>query len=195
MIFYQIPKTGGSWVVKAMRNAGMVPRHCRGSDRHEYGLRRDHATPDVVWPRYREGRLGFCFIRHPITWYRSFWCYRLKTQDFNPGFPIDRCWSQNPEEYLDCVFETFPGGFVTKLYSYYVDDVDFVGRQENLEDDLVKALHLGGESFDEVALRATPPYVVVGSDPKYSSQYHVSQESQERILDIESLTIRRFYGD
>ena len=36
-------------------------------------------------------------------------------------------------------------------------EVDFIGKQENLVDDLVKALNAAGEFFDEELIRSTRP--------------------------------------
>lgn len=51
-------------------------------------------------------------------------------------------------------------GFLSSHLKLYVGHdgkaLDFVGKQERLADDLVHALRLAGEQFDEQALRATP---------------------------------------
>lgn len=195
VIFYQIPKTGGTWVRVAMRNAGLRLNYCQGSDKHEFDLRRDHATPNVIHQRYKPSHFSFCFVRHPVNWYQSFWSYRMKTRRFwNRRFPPDRYWSDDFDKFVSNVLSAFPDGFVTALYQYYVDDVDYVGRQETLADNLVEALHLGGETFDEVSLRATPPQNVVASDPKYGSQCHVSSTLREEIVKVERQVLERFYA-
>ena len=53
----------------------------------------------------------------------------------------------------------FPNGFVTELFQYYVgkdlSKINFIGKQENAENDLVEALKLSGQEFDEGRLRRT----------------------------------------
>ena len=45
-------------------------------------------------------------------------------------------------------------------------EIDFIGRFESLADDLVRALKTTGASFDERALRATPPINVSHISPQ-----------------------------
>jgi hypothetical protein len=193
LIFYQVPKTGGEWTKAALAAAGLRPQYCRGSERHPFDLWRDHATPAGTQERYKAGRLGFCVVRHPVAWYKSFWCYRTKSQKFNRRFPPDRYWSGDFNEFVSNVLAAFPNGFVTAMYQYYVDDVDFVGRQEALADSLVEALRLAGETFDEDALRALPPTNVVGSNPRWGDLCQMSATTRALIERVESWVIERFY--
>jgi hypothetical protein len=66
-------------------------------------------------------------------------------------------------------------GFLTN--EYYVpmvgpreQEIDFVGRYENLADDLVTALRLAGEDFNERELRSTPP-VNRGDYGRFAAEY------------------------
>lgn len=193
MIFYHVPKTGGAWVKVAMRAAGLRLNKCKGTDWHEFDLRRDHAAPSAVCQKHKRGHFSFCYVRHPAEWYRSFWAYRYKSRRFNRRFPADRCWAEDFNEFVDNMLVTFPDGFVTALYGYYVDDVCYVGRQETLADNLVEALRLGGETFDEAALRATPPQNVVAGNPKYGDRCNIDPVMRERIMETEQWVMDRFY--
>src|SRR5439155_11120636 len=65
--FLHIPKCGGTWVVRAMAAAGLpmqvIPAGCQ------------HAIAAT------EGRFVFTFVRHPLTWYASFWKYRWNSAE------------------------------------------------------------------------------------------------------------------
>lgn len=195
VIFYQIPKCGGTWVKAALEAAGLHTHYCRSNDRHPLDLRRDHATPGNVWPRHRAGRFGFCCVRYPASWYKSFWCYRLKSQKFNKRFPLDKHWCEDFSAFVDGVLGEFPGGFVTEMYRNYVDDVHYVGRQETLADSVVEALRLAGERFNEDALRATEPRNVVSANPQYGDLCQMSAGTRARIEDAERWVVDRFYAD
>lgn len=199
-VFYHIPKTGGIWVKEAMRQSGCVGygrcRDIKGRSQ-KFGLKREHATPDVVRDGYKKGLFSFCFVRHPVAWFKSFWCYRVKTGHLDVRFPSDRLWDGMFETFIVNVLKEFSDGFVTELYQYYVgetaDKVDFVGKQENLADDLVKALTLAGEDFNEEDLRRTKWRNVSAGHSKYGDMCVLSTEVRDRILKADRWVINNFY--
>ena len=164
-IFYHVPKTGGTWVCKAMKNAGLNPQPVPVRHTH-HPLRpmvfRTHATPSCISQRYKRGRFSFCFIRHPVDWYRSYWRDQQKALDAPVKWWMDELRTLPFREWVHAVLDHSPG-FVTKLYRYY-QPVDFVGRREALAAGLEHALHQAGERFNHRALVETPPLNVgVGS--------------------------------
>ena len=181
------PKTGSSWSSAAVLRAS------------------EHAKPfGVARGRYYHAPLrgvfsqlshmpAMAFVRHPLTWYKSIWSFRAMHQVRNMKFPVDRHWVPDYEEFVISMLDAYPGGFVTQLFQYYVgkngDGLDFVGRQENLTNDLVTALTLAGETFDEDLLRGTKRYNV-------SRKYDVvlSKDTQNRVLEVEKWVVDNFYG-
>lgn len=199
-VFYHVAKSGGIWVKEAMRHSGLPYGRCR--DRHvdhPFGLKREHSTPDVVMDEDKEGRFSFCFVRHPVTWYQSFWCYRIKTDALDMKFPLDRlCWHDEFESFVRNVLDMYPQGFVTRLYQYYVgsgaDGVDFIGRQESLADDLVKALTLAGEDFDEDLLRTTRMRNVASSHRKFRDRCKMPPDLWREVEQVEEWVMNTFYS-
>lgn len=159
-IFYHIPKTGGTWVKVALEEAGVTyrPTHTCGGP-HPFNLKWAHASPDTVRPGSGDGLFSFCFVRRPVAWYRSYWAFRSrKGARRDENFPADGLWSDNFDEFVNNLLDAYPDGFVSKLYQYFTgingDKVDYIGKQESLVNDLVLALRMAGEEFDEQALRA-----------------------------------------
>jgi hypothetical protein len=115
MQFVHLPKTGGFWVREVMRTS--LPQG------RELGRYHSCALADR--------RLSFTFVRHPVTWWQSFWAFRERTPSWHPE------WQR----------------FKLGMYSEYVDfyaSVDFVGRTEHLAADLRTAYEMAGEAFPGV---------------------------------------------
>ncbi|KKW39725.1 hypothetical protein A2454_01280 [Candidatus Peribacteria bacterium RIFOXYC2_FULL_55_14] len=162
-VFYHIPKTGGSWVRGAIQKAG-IPTNEVGVlgpvdmpliDSRGLFL---HATPQAVPLQM----FAFTFVRNPLSWYQSHWAYCTKNKRWNEHNPFERqCASDNFHQFLRNALTYFPGG-VSNMYRGYLGEEytlpgGFVGRQERLVEDLILALRMAGETFDETSIRRTPP--------------------------------------
>lgn len=90
-IFYHIPKTGGTWVRVALKEAGVKTRAVRTmGGPHPFNLKWTHATPDTVVQSAPIGRFSFCFVRQPVAWYTSYWSFRSrKGARRDEKFPAD----------------------------------------------------------------------------------------------------------
>lgn len=198
-IFYHIPKTGGTWVKRAMRQGGLIVGRARNKRRtgHPFSLKREHATPEVVRDEYKENRLSFCFVRHPISWLKSSWAFRYRTPGVGRTAPIHEFWVDEFQPFVLSVLEHMPG-YVTRLYQYYVgpdaDEIDFIGRQEHLADDLARVLNLAGEEFDEQALRSIPPRNVAAGRPEVAKLCVLGKSVERQVLDAEKWIMDKFYG-
>lgn len=173
--FLHIPKTGGVWVEEALRVSG-VKFERRG---HEHGtfdrvmferLSFDGCVPPRLgrWifkiarkskhPIQQPKR--FCFVRNPYKWYESYWRFCRKNDWFDYGHSNDperwHPWSDlltvkddDFFSFMEKVMDRFPG-YLTMLYNNYTRiGVDFVGKTENLADDLVKFLTEQEVRFDD----------------------------------------------
>ena len=177
-IFYHIPKTGGTWVKRAIKkstrmNDDFVYRRPETNYdnigdsifwQHKltsmYPLKKAHLTHWSVEDSEKEGLFSFSFVRRHVDWYRSWWV--------NKGYTVVRLkrwrthifdWAFDPnfEKFVENMINMFPQGALTTVYQCYLGRdgkaLDFVGRQESLVDDLVTALNMAGEKFDEGAIR------------------------------------------
>jgi hypothetical protein len=153
--FLHVPKTGGTWVEGALRAAG-VPTEPLA--RPDDGIVAAHATLRVT-DDYAE-RFTLAFVRHPLDWWRSFWGYRMRT-GWVDGHEIDsRARSDDFNEFAELVAQRLPGHLTARFERYIgppQQPISYIGRFESLVDDLVHALKLAGERFDEAALRAHQP--------------------------------------
>lgn len=110
----------------------------------------------------------FCFVRHPVRWYESFWRYMCKREWPSLGNRVDIAGTHplamlnglgddSFSAFIERVISQRPG-FVSELYGWYDrPGMSFVGRQENLVDDAVRAMHKMGLTFDEARVRDFSP--------------------------------------
>ena len=163
-----------------------------------FGLRTEHAVPNQIVDEDKAGLFAFCFVRHPVTWYRSFWCYRLKKHTLYLDFQLDQCWDGDYETFILNALDKYPDGFVSQLYGYYdLDKMDYVGRQENLVNDLVKALRLAGDEFDEDILRNRKSRManLSAGNPRWGDKAIISRTLEKRIEGVEHEVMDMWYNN
>ncbi len=110
----------------------------------------------------------FCFVRNPITWYESWfkymsqpdrdWCNwgdEKSMDSWHPNSTLNGLGNPDFNQFMRNVINKRPG-YVTKLFGRYTKpQVDFIGRQENLVDDLISILNYLNLDFDESLIRST----------------------------------------
>lgn len=129
-VFYHMPKTGGSWIAEGLWTA-FQSSHIHVPDGH------GHSSPI----EYDAGdKPSFCFVRHPITWYKSY---------LNSG-------SGEIKDMID-------DQYLTKLYKKF-NGCDYVGKFEFLEKDLKRILDTIGEDYESDYLFGRP-HVNVSQGP------------------------------
>ena len=203
-IFYHIPKTGGIWVRKVIDKIGINGIETKDFKLHPLGLRKKHTTPDFTKEEEKKDLFSFTFIRHPVEWYKSFWNFRMDREggpmirqaNIYKKFILDSCWSYNFDKFIDNVIERVPEGFLTKLYQYYIgekkDKINFIGKTENLNEDLIKALTLAGEKINEDILEIIRNYGRINTSPDRIGE--IKKETKNKILKTEYWIINNFYG-
>ena len=182
-VFLHVPKTGGTWVKAAVSNADI--------EFEEYLVDGD-IHGDLSYCRFRD-RFIFAFVREPLSVYQSYW--RFKTMvGWDPRNPFDMdCAAPTFDTFVENVLRLEPA-WCSRMFEDYVgrtvaDEISFVGRYEALADDLVRALGMIGASFDEAALRATPP-VNVSTVSRELTQW--SPELEARVKRSEERALLRF---
>lgn len=179
-VFLHIPKTGGNFITRVLQEQNLVVRefgHKHADfDRvmHREGF--EYASPDLKtvlghWWRHKRSHVQhqqdflFCFVRHPLRWYESWFRYCKSFRWRNWG-EIGNKYDWHPNAILngtgDNDFNTFirnaiarRPGYVSELFfSFAKPGIDFVGRQEDLRDDLIRVLRQLNENFDEDHIRS-----------------------------------------
>jgi hypothetical protein len=156
-----------------------------------------------------DGRFVFTFVRHPLTWYPSFWNYRWREAE-RVGGPInerlrdavrkadmdiddclvDEAGTPRPfAEFMEECLRRHPG-YLSRLFERYAVPATFVGKQESLCEDFLTALGQAGAFFDAEMIRKIPP--VNQSNPKFPAHYPPGMA--DRLLAAEAAAVDRFYN-
>ena len=166
-----MPRTGGTWIRKLM-GQGLVKGKIREFSRHikerDSCINRRHATPDLIEPR----GFTFTFVRHPFEWYKSFWKYRTRNGRWIAQnwceLTKTGCASNDFNEFIDLVIKNHPEGYYSNVVKQFLP-LDYMGKYENLLNDFITALRLGGENFYEKGIRNfTPMNVSRSVDLRYA---------------------------
>jgi len=177
--FLHIPKTGGVWVVTALRAAGIAKKR-RGHEHATFDraeiedLTLDGSLPmrmAVIWARVLrkyhllgKPRRSFCFVRHPLRWYESYWRYQMDQGNLPWGYENTACYwhpasalngtmSQDFNEFVSNVISKAPGFFTSLYFAYAKPWVEYVGKTESLVDDLLFVLNAEKISCDQTAIQ------------------------------------------
>nr|AGZ94391.1 TPR domain-containing protein [Streptomyces sp. 31A4] len=141
------PKTGSTWIRRKIRELGLAFEDVGDPAMREHDLLAD-------FDRSRYSFIG-AFVRDPLEWYRSYWSYRME-KGWRPQYPLDEhCASDDFETFVRRAVTVLPGA-LGNIYTSYVgapgEEIDFIGRQENLAEDFARFLELAGETFDRAVL-------------------------------------------
>jgi len=194
--FIHIPKCGGSLIQGMLFRLGLV--------NHRY------TTPQnghlfLHQMTQSESTYNFTFVRHPYTWWPSFWHWS-KQDRFSlmerkcPDFDT---WIQD--------YGPFWMGHYSRLVSRYVGDdpfyqsnikISFVGKNENLYEDLKNAVIASGEDIDSTKIDNVISQVKTGleqNDPgwvkkqnKKEYNRNISDKSKEIIYNTERYVFDKF---
>src|SRR5262245_18786572 len=133
-LFVHMAKTGGTWMTGLFKHAGVV----------EAQTGRHHVSwPDAVL-ELGDKRQGFAFVRHPASWWRSYWSYK-RHKGWDAAHPIDTtCKSNDFRELMRRVLAHHPG-YLSRRLQEMTSGVTWIGRFEALRDSLIRILRLAGE--------------------------------------------------
>jgi hypothetical protein len=189
-LFFHIPKTGGGWVRHALLQEGLSQAEVRCMTHVLENVQPKypcciHTPTYYVTEAIFNSVFTFTFIRHPLSWYKSRYAFGIKRMQSQKN-AIDL-------EYLEGGFESFVSkiinkhkdGYVSKLYRLYCDTLnvfDFIGRQENLTEDLITALTLAGEEFCAENIRATARVNASYFDSNLKDECQISSDLEKRLM-------------
>jgi len=187
MAYIHVPKTGGTWLMQALEAVGI-----------RYKVIAEGAASHVHWNGMPPRPFRFGFVRYPPTWYLSYWSYVRHTEHPVSDNPLDTA-------VLEC--DDFPAfvdvacsrlrGFLSDMYEVYLGppgEIEFVGRYENLRDDLITALQLSGECQDWKPEDFDPIRELAPVNVSSKSTNTITPDLEARIVENEKRTMERFYG-
>lgn len=167
VIFYHVPKTGGTSISQMMVRAGGKKLSKLDGNilaKHPLNLAKEHTSP-----LYYESPLkSFAVFREPADWYKSIWAYRVKSgwPDAHV-YPIDELRNDDFNEFVKSVMTKYPKGFLSAIYSEF-ESVDVKFKYEKTFNRIIKFIE------DECGVTLKPVKANV-SDPllKKRASYRV----------------------
>lgn len=193
--FYHLTRCGGIFVRKAVREAGVSTNEiCKVAKKYfthpeSYMIKRGTILHHLPTDLAKQGRKTFTFIRHPLSWLKSYYRFKQRYGWKPKVWYLDKyCQADNFGEFIDKYLEHTPNQY-SKFAMEYTDHVDYVGRQENLAEDLITILKDIGEEFDEQKIRDCEAENVHTNEVDMC--YTSGQE--KKILETETL-VKKFYG-
>lgn len=183
-IFFHVGRTAGHCVRKAIRATGIPTREAGGF----------HDWPSNVSLDAEDRRKRFfCFVRHPLTWLRSYWCHHMQfgwgADEFSNALRSDTF-----AHFLERALVAWPGGAATATFRPFVTQCRDVGRQEHLVADLHRILTQAGEPIAPTPTE-TGAVTTVAVDRRITAAATAPRALLERVLESEAETCHRFGYD
>lgn len=182
-IFIHFPKTGGVWASGLLVKLGLVVEPV--GEAHS-------SLNDVLAERPElKGLKSFAFVRHPFSWYQSFWTFR-QANGWDPRNPLDVCRAETFREFLGNVVERCPG-YLSDHLKAMTEGVTYIGRFEALRESMIQILSILGEDFSHEAVYDHPSENVGSKDPTVAGRY--TPLLLERLYQAERVAFRTFGYD
>ena len=139
---------------------------------------------------------------NPLSWYESwfkymtqpsrqwkFWGDEEDPDHWHPNAVLNGLGDPDFNQFVRKVIRKRPG-YVTEMYGWYTkSQIDFVGKQENLPDDLITVLKQMNLEFDEAFVRNYPR---VGESPSPSAEIVWEGSLKEEVYKLEYAGIVRY---
>ena len=135
-------------------------------------------------------RLYFCFVRHPLEWLRSYWCHEMQF-GWSQNVFAEKLKSDSFAEFLCNAIEAYPDGPVLEAFYPFISQCQEVGRQEDLESDLLKILTKAKENVTPSVLKDAG-VISVEIDPEIRKCATAPKDLLEKLLEVESKFCRQF---
>jgi hypothetical protein len=130
-------------------------------------------------------RFFFSFVRNPYTWMASFYAHRAQSPKW-----VEHDWSRKSfERWVMCSKKGWVQSHFERFAGPKRHPVDFIGRFENLKDDLWEALERAGEEFTEDIFDVPPQNV---GDPKILAQCEWTEEMRRHVYELNPRAFSRF---
>lgn len=180
-IFFHVGRTAGHCVRKTIREMG-IPTYDVGAF-HDW-------PSNIPLTDDEQKKMFFCFVRHPLTWLKSFWGHHMQfgwgTDTYSRAVQSDSF-----AEFLEKAVAAYPHGPATEIFRPFVSQCREVGRQESLEADLLRILERAGERIVPSML-AKREVTTVSVDRRIADCATAPREVLEKVLQSEREICERF---
>jgi len=168
--FYHIPKTGGNYFRKIIKVIGI--------ETSESG--HVHCSPLDLMDNNKN--VSITIVRHPFTWYESYYRYRVVTGWRDNHFIDQHAAADSFEKFVLNMQRAYPCGYVTARYISVIPFCRYIFRTENLTHDFSFFLKRLGYSFPEniSKFNVTPKEIDTS----------ISAKAKNKLLNAESRIIR-----
>jgi hypothetical protein len=207
--FIHIPKCAGTFVGSFLSELGIPVT--------AYKKPHGHLFPHQMTESYN--RYNFTFVRHPYTWWPSFYEWSKKRRNLEIMLrkreaKVSTNYALMANNVLEIedfniwiqYFGSFNLGMYSNILSRYLNEtslvinplkVNYIGKIENLYEDLYTALTLAEEEFDkdkfkELAQSAKTNNNLIANANAQGYNKHITEESKELIYQAEKYAFDRF---
>ena len=142
-----------------------------------------HLPPRLLEEEIRKDYFTFAFIRHPVDWLKSIFKHSKRH-----GWGSSPVKAETFNEFAQAYVTNFPK-LVSRSMELYTHGCQFIGRQENLVEDLLKALDKAGIEYERKEITSLDK---VNASPKSQTVY-MSKETRRMIEDSEQEFIGKYY--
>jgi len=219
-VFIDVPKTASSFL--RMKVFGCSPAGTAGPqvpgvlqfDHREIGVKHSNRLDKAI---LNTNKHKFCFIRHPFTWYLSYWGKKMRKKSFatrgkkHPTYYLDNCiFNKNLEKFFENLIikgkmlDLPPYTQIVENYTGFIsktNEVDKVYLYENLHSELENLLKDRWSSFEEshmLLIKEIPPSHT--SNEVWRQHLALINDDQikyykEKICELEYRVIEAYYSD
>lgn len=194
MVYLHIPKTGGTFIRNAFKTLDI--NYVEIGNEHS----RLPVVDKYVDDKRKEEILVWTVIRHPLTWYQSYWAYRLMI-GWAPSHPLDRhCASNDFNVFVNNCLDFVTTGWVSKesmAYTYGIESYKkyYIGYYETLNNSFLTALRLSNINIEEQQLYRLTALNVSMLDGKKSYQIaKYNHDTYHRVMEVERDFIYKYYN-
>lgn len=182
-IFLHVPKCGGTWIRRVLSACGLVKEEIL----NHVTLDQLRALPSGEW----KGLPAFAFVRHPASWYRSYWAYKISV-GWDPNNGIDEFVQASEfEPFVRNCIRNKPG-LAGWLYGLYTEGATYVGRMELIRESLIYILTQLGETFDPDLIYRSSPENVYGLSTTLEPQCRYSPKLLAEVMEVEKEALARY---
>jgi len=184
-VFLHIPKTGGNWIITAIRKLGLELIEFDGSE--------TYADAAHVYPEFER----FTVIRNPLTWYPSYW---TNCQIFGCGglacLAISKDCEQNLDSFpnfMESVLRNHPAYLVGLYAQYAVPGVEVLFT-ETIASGLSSVLNESEITYDPHILETLAPENRCASRPEYQGKTDYPSGMVQRVVKSERALFDRYHN-